>query len=288
MGKNKRSKNKISQSTPKGIKGLGQKKKLMLVIFIVASAICLAINNSLWVSDSTLDARLAEVVNVCINNEKSSECSKIKEQYKANFKYCYSFFDVPRINGSMDVYAIAYNNRTIVKKYEGDFESSFYGCSDFKENIGKSIPDEAISKADNAALYLLNTIPHNLDACINNTPNALWELVPDIESVNSLYENLRIQNGGCNSIRNAFAPTKAKMESYKNSKAVRRFFAEYGFYLRGYSDDIPVAGTACHYTTNGKKTVFYGKCVDNDSFSTFIKEKLDAVDWYGKTEYRKI
>lgn len=41
-----------------------------------------------WPSDSEIASRLEEVVDICTDNETSTECKKLKRLYNMNFRYC--------------------------------------------------------------------------------------------------------------------------------------------------------------------------------------------------------
>lgn len=41
-----------------------------------------------WPTDAEINDRLEEVVDMCSNNENSSECKKLKRLYSMTFKYC--------------------------------------------------------------------------------------------------------------------------------------------------------------------------------------------------------
>ena len=294
MGKKKAKKNTGHKKTRTfSFELLKQKRRFILPILIVLVIVCLFINSDFWPwpSASKTKTQLNDVIETCSKNEKSSECSDIKTKHRATFIYCYSFFDVPSINDGPHVFAVAYKDKTSIPKYKGDYGQSFYGCSEYMENVGKNIPEESISEANNPALTFLTEIPHDLTNCVNNGPNYIWELVPGIEQINSLYDSMKSQNVYCNAIQNAFAPTKTKMDNYAKNPAVRRFFAEYGSYLDPFSDgkEVTPAGKACTYkTSDGKSSIYPGKCIGADSLTEFISSKIKEADSSSRLVYKRV
>lgn len=94
-----------------------------------------------WLSKERINERLEEVIDTCMNNERSLACKKIKERYNMSFKYCKSKtdgFDVS-LYSTKPIYGVAWEGKSETPpeskiyfngKWTTNWLSGYYGCTD--------------------------------------------------------------------------------------------------------------------------------------------------------------
>ena len=71
------------------------KHKALVVFFIVVAAFIAWFNSDYWPwpSKDRIRERLDKVIDICTDNENSSDCKNIQKRYGMTFRYCHSIGD---------------------------------------------------------------------------------------------------------------------------------------------------------------------------------------------------
>ena len=131
------------------------KHKALVVFFIVVAAFIAWFHSDYWPwsSKGRINDRLDKVIEICTDNENSTDCKNIQKKYGMTFRYCRSIADMGKtqtayLNGQsfqMPVfswYAVAWEgNSSEPPKNETKLPdgttlpsiNSYYGCKEHKE-----------------------------------------------------------------------------------------------------------------------------------------------------------
>lgn len=144
------------KNQPVKVKGSWFSRHKVLVIFSVLVVAFIAWFNSdywPWPSKDRIRERLDKVINICTDNENSSDCKNIQKKYGMTFRYCHSIADMNKtqtvyLNGqsfqmpSFSWYAVAWEgNSSEPPKNETRLPdgttlpslSTYYGCQEHKK-----------------------------------------------------------------------------------------------------------------------------------------------------------
>ena len=131
------------------------KHKALIIISIVIVAFIAWFNSDFWPwpSKDRIRERLDKVIDVCTDNEDSSECKNIQKRYGTTFRYCHSIADMNKtqtvyLNGksyempSFSWYAVAWEGNSSeppkneIKLPNGTTMpglNAYYGCQEHKK-----------------------------------------------------------------------------------------------------------------------------------------------------------
>lgn len=144
------------KSQPVKIKGSWfLKHKVFVVISILIIAFIAWFNSDFWPwpSKDRIRERLDKVIDICTDNEDSSECKNIQKRYDITFRYCHSIADMNKaqtvyLNGksyempSFSWYAVAWEGNSSeppkneIKLPNGTTMpglNAYYGCQEHKK-----------------------------------------------------------------------------------------------------------------------------------------------------------
>ena len=129
--------------------------KVLIILFIMIVASIVWYNSDFWPwpSEDRIRERLDKVIDVCTDNEDSSDCKNIQKKYGMTFRYCHSIADMNKtrtiyINGEpfemplFSWYAVAWEGdsseppKKETKLPNGTTLPSlntYYGCREHKE-----------------------------------------------------------------------------------------------------------------------------------------------------------
>ena len=292
------------KGSPDGAKK--RKKKRVLKVLLVVGIILILILILIYIfspPQQVIDYRLNKILDTCSNNELSSSCKSLQNRYKIRFKYCYAYYDIPEIDKSIPVYAVAEReafkssplmNSTLKYEIDGGYGeiSPYYGCVSNYSDLGRNIGDVSNEEIEDlqASYWLKNRpwVSFNPSLCqvsYEGFESTLWNNIPNFkDTIYSAKKEIESRSSYCYMKDNPrlaelFNSTDDKLRKYSENNIVREYYYGFDSWNMNYNR---LNFSSCVYgkdSSNEKR--FVGNCLTDvgekgyplSGFVDFMKER---------------
>ena len=246
---------------------LKKKPTIIILCLVVFIPLFIAFRKSdfwPWPSQSEIDQRMNDILDVCMYNENSRACRNTVNKYNLDFKYCYALSDIPEIDTLMPIYGVVQQKNfyteplSYMKRHAtNDLSASssslsyvqaptndehivypYYGCTSSIDEIRIQKGPSLISSPASIALFGLSKIPvyygegdyYGCSASWHGTFNHLWLQIPNGPKVKTEGLNLVSIYNKCSMLSDlnlAAYNINERLRAYANNYSVQQFYQKY-------------------------------------------------------------
>lgn len=240
------------------IKDIRKKRYITIgfIVIVIALLFVWLINNAHWtfVSDEEMEQRMNDVISACEHNERTRECSDVKNKYDMDFEYCHSLADIPEIGKAIPIYAVVKNNsfeplplnsikkdNVVLKdgRYATVNKYPYYNCTKYLEELDKDLPN-LLNGAEptTLGLYTLYHAPEyqasgDRSACtVEPSPvyNILIDVIPNYDVIEEILSTTMANNTKCDqltSIQADIGRINDILRDYTSNGIVQQYYKNY-------------------------------------------------------------